>query len=177
MRPNAVGAPRNSGKSTTGLSPPTASISVSVGQTMTPPEVGPTLDYLKALSVAGVKVVDVAAVGVANDRDLMRVYGADGQQYQFQLRADHETFMRHYKEAIEYLGYGPKGLSNLIYAGALDFGRQQGLKNSEVEVLLSQDCVERVGDAVQEYMTYGFTFTVSPSLSGLGYSYRRKEAK
>jgi uncharacterized protein YlaI len=137
-------------------------------------KVAPTLDYLRKLKEDGRRVIDVRLTSFDQDTRRMRVFLADGEERDFYID-DSSQVMPHYREAIEYSEYGPKGLANLIYLEALQFARKQKLKNEEIEVIVSQECFDRVGREIEEYLHYGFSFRMNPNSSGMGYSFQRKK--
>ena len=140
---------------------------------MKPKEVEPTLDYLKALSAAGLNPIDVWASTVDIDLHLVRVCLPD-RTIEFVIKCGNDVFMAHYRQAIEYCGFGPRGLSNLVYADAVTFAKGHKIKNTEVEIRVSKECAERLGTSIQDYMSYGLTFTVSSTHSGLSYTIHQK---
>jgi hypothetical protein len=137
-------------------------------------KVNPTLDYLTKLNDGGSKVVDVLLTTYDENTRKMQVFLRDGEVREY-LMDDSPQVILHYREAIEFSGYGPKGLSNLIYMDALQFAREQKLRNGQVEVVVSNDCFERAAREIERYLSYGFGFRMNPKMSGMSWTFRKKE--
>jgi hypothetical protein len=68
--------------------------------------------YLEEITRTGQRIVDVFLIGMLPTVHEMTVYLADGSKPVYYIEADTKTVMAHYRQAIEYSGYGPRGLQN-----------------------------------------------------------------
>lgn len=138
------------------------------------PQVPPTMDYLTKLNREGSKVIDVFLTKIKADMFRMQVYLADGTEKEFFLSASPEI-MAHYREAIAFSGYGPRGFGNLIHADVMNQCRETGLPDNRFQVFVSQECKDHMGVFGEQWTIYGYEFKVSPAVSGMSYVIRQKE--
>ncbi len=137
-----------------------------------PPEniVEPTLDYLKKLQDRGKQPVDIEVVKVLPDKYRVTVHDVTGGMSEFYILADWATFSRHHWEAVEFTGFGPRGLGNMIHARVCDQMRSSGLPGSRFQVRMSQDCCDHIGEHLKHWSYYGYTFHIQPALSGVQFA-------
>jgi hypothetical protein len=136
---------------------------------MNTPIVAPTLDYLRTLKAAGHQPTDIDVVMLKPGLYRIRVYTDDGREFEFHVEADRPTFAVHHREAVAYTGFGERGLSNLIYADALAKSKDAGLPPERINIILSEQCLDRVRGSLPHWASYGFRYYVRNSLSGMSY--------
>lgn len=133
--------------------------------------VPPTLKYLRDLEADGHVLTDAEVLHVNVDKYRTTIHTASGQRFQFVLLCDHATISNHHREIVEYTGYGPEGLANVIYADACTYAKRETLPNSRIRICLSEECLRRVGVAIKQWTLYKFQFEVRPALIGIAYSF------
>ena len=138
------------------------------------PQVPPTMAYLEEITRTGQRIVDVFLIGMLPTVHEMTVYLADGSKPVYYIEADTKTVMAHYRQAIEYSGYGPRGLGNLIHANVMEKCREKGKEQEQFEVLVSQECFDRIKSHAQQWTYYGYALLVSPSFKGVTFAIREK---
>ena len=128
----------------------------------------PNLDYLKALAAEGRKPVDVALSVISEDCAQIDVIFADDSS-----KVDYfdypASLWEHFREAIEYVGYGPQGFGNLVHAEICDMARTNGVKNEAFVVALSRGMFEHLGRSLKQWTYYGYRFVIDESLHGISY--------
>ncbi len=134
------------------------------------PLVQPNLDYLKDLQSQGHVLVDVEVSSHGPEKYLVTVHTSLKQRVPFEIHTSKELFFEHHKAAVAFMGFGPLGLSNVIYAEARNFSNTRGIPPEQVQISLSEECLTRVGEHMKMWMHYGLVFIVNPSIPGLGYS-------
>lgn len=137
-----------------------------------PPVVEPTLAYLENLRSQGHVLTDfhVSCFGVG--KYLVTVHAQGGLTFKFQIFTEREVFTDHHKKAVEFTGFGPVGLANILYADARRFSNNSNIVPEQIEVMLSEECLTRVGEQLRMWNHYGFVFVVSKSLQGISYQIR-----
>lgn len=130
------------------------------------------LHYLQELVAQGLRPVDIWTTAVDQDLNLVRVYLENGERTEFFIQEQGANFLAHYKEALEFCGFGPKGLASLVHAEALEFARTRNLPIHEVEVHLSKRCLKRVGHENSRHLARKLALRVSPHGSVLAYSFQ-----
>ena len=127
-----------------------------------------TMDYLDALVAEGTPPVDVLLSKTREDIAMMDVFFADGTFRIFYLEwAD--DILAHYKQAIEGVGYGPRGLANLIHMEVMERSKQQGVSHKSGVIGLSPDLVAHFGKHLEEWGRYGYKFVQSEACHGMSY--------
>ncbi len=136
------------------------------------PQVPPTLAYLEEIVRNGHRITDVFLTGMLPTMHEMKVYLEGEKVLVYYIEGDTATIMDHYRKAIEFSGYGPRGLGNLIHADVMQRCRQTGHKQEDFEVLVSRECLNRIQAHATQWTYYGYKILVSPSLAGLAFTVR-----
>ena len=128
----------------------------------------PNLDYLKALTDSGRKPVDVALSQIGEDIAQIDVIFPDDKSaiYYFEIT---DGLWDHFREAVEFVGYGPHGFGNMVHAEVLGMAREQGRKPEAFVVALSRGMFDHLGRTLLQWTYYGYRFVIDESLHGLSY--------
>ena len=132
------------------------------------PLVPPTIDYLASISSRGQNVVDVMLTKIAKDLFKMMVYLDDGSIKEYYMEDSADVFP-HYREAVQYSGFGSRGLGNLIHADVMEKCRDTGQKQDQFVASVSQELCDRLGKHGKHWTHYGYTLIVDPQLHGMSY--------
>lgn len=132
------------------------------------PIVPPTIDYLVSISSGGQNVVDVMLTKIAKDLCKMMVYLDDGSIKVFYMEDSTDVFP-HYREAVQYSGFGPRGLGNVIHADVMEKCRDTGKKQDQFVASVSQEICDRLGKHAEHWTHYGYSLIVDPKLHGMSY--------
>jgi hypothetical protein len=127
-----------------------------------------TMEYLDALTAEGTPPVDVLLSLTREDIAMMDVFFADGTFKIFYMEWNGET-LQHYKDAIEHVGYGPRGLANLIHMEVVARSKEQGVSHKSGVIGLSPDLVAHFGKHLDEWGRYGYKFVQSEACHGMSY--------
>ena len=85
--------------------------------------------------------------------------------------------MPHFREAVEYSEFGPRGLGNLIHADVIEKTHVTGLPQDQFTVLLSQDIFTKLGDLAERWTHYDYKVELDPSLQGFSYAVIQQSKK
>ena len=130
----------------------------------------PTLEYLKSMRNSGLPLTDFEAIKINTDRYRVTVYVDDDNSHEFLIESDHTRFMKHFREAVAFTGFGSRGLGNLIYADACEKAKENSVANSRVLIILSDQCFQRIKDHLKQWTNYGFQFRIQSSIPDFGYA-------
>jgi len=107
-------------------------------------------------------------IRIAKDLCKMMVYLDDGSTKDFYMEESPDVFP-HYREAVQYSGYGPRGLGNLIHADVMEKCRDTGQKTDQFIASVSQKICDRLGKHGEYWTHYGYSLIVDPRLHGMSY--------
>lgn len=136
---------------------------------MNTPIVAPTLDYLRGLQAAGHRLADIEVAMLKPGLYRACVYTEIGECFEFHVEADRSAFDTHHREAVQFTGFGARGLSNLIYTDACAKSNESRVPKNRIQILLSGQCFQRIQNSLPQWMHYGFTFQIRPSLFDISY--------
>lgn len=138
------------------------------------PQVPPTMDYLEEIVRSGARIIDVSLIALLPTIREIRVYLEDGKERVYYMEGAAETIMTHFRQAVEFSGFGPRGLGNLIHADVMQQVRDTGKKQEQFDVWVSQECLNRINSHVEPWTRYGYKILVSPAMTGMTYAIRDK---
>jgi len=138
------------------------------------PKVEPTMDYLHELTASGHKVVDVMLTRIRQDMCRMWVYFPDDTYKHFYIEQSDRVFP-HFREAVEYCDYGPRGLGNVIHADLCQKIKETGIKMEDYIVSVSTGVFERLGRHGEHWTHYGYSIVVDSRLPGMSYVFTPKK--
>jgi hypothetical protein len=125
---------------------------------------------LEALQAAGHTLTDIAVCMMRPGWYRIWVYTAESDDHhEFHIECDRPTMALHHPAAVEFTGFGPRGLGNLIHMEVTQRAADAGIPREQFRVLLSEACWQRVQPDIQHWSGYGYTFHLSPALSGFSF--------
>jgi hypothetical protein len=141
-----------------------------------PETVPPNMSYLESLRNQGHSVIDVLILTIGPDKAAVTVFLKGEDERKFHIEGKSSVLMAHFRQAVEFSGYGPRGLANLIHADVMERSRLEKCKAERFEILVSQECLERVGTHLKPWAYYGYKlFLWNQANAGITYMIRRTE--
>ena len=134
-----------------------------------PERTEPTLDYLKRLSESGDTPVDVEFSWVREDLGRMTVF-FDGSESSYFYFDQSDDVLQHYKEAIAFTGFGPRGYGNWIHMDVIEASRELEVTRDALIVGVSREAFERIGHHGKRWTYYGYKFVIDESLPGVSHN-------
>jgi hypothetical protein len=133
-----------------------------------PPLVEPTLKYVEDFAAKNGKPTDVMMTGVTESIVEMALFIDDRVVETFHLKDG--DLRDHYRDVVEFVGYGPRGFSELIYLEACDLAKAENRAIDDLVLGLSPDLFARIGEFLPSFMKYSLKIVVAPGLSGVTYA-------
>ena len=76
----------------------------------------------------------------------------------------------HYRDVVAFVGFGPRGFSELIYFEACNLAKAEKRAIDDLVVRLSPDFFSRIGEFLPAFMKCSLKIVVASGLSGVGYA-------
>jgi hypothetical protein len=132
--------------------------------------VEPNMKYLHALRDSGLNLTDFEVLKLLPDNWRITVHDDLGVRHEFIIECPLDLLRRHHWEAIEFTGYGPRGLGNYIHADVCQKAKELDKPLSAFHVNLSPDLCAKLGDHLAPWTYYEYSFHIDPSLSGTAFT-------
>jgi hypothetical protein len=131
-----------------------------------------TLEFLKSLRQSGHVIIDCNLVMREPGQYRITYFSDKKESFSSVVECTHDQICVFYNEVVEACGYGPKGLTDIIYRNARDKSNKDGIHPSKIIITLSPECAGKIEDHhFRSWKSYGFTVCVNPNLTGTQFAY------
>jgi hypothetical protein len=131
-----------------------------------------TLEFLHNLQKSGHEITDCDLVKRSPGSYRITYYSTTGDLFPSIVDASHAEINAFYSAVVKATGYGPKGLSDIIYRDARLKSNESGTKPDKILITLSPECHSKVTDHhMRLWKHYGFVVRINESLIGIQFAF------